>query len=41
MYSYAYGGYKEIEIRGVENVELAVPVNNTLMCHTAFLTADI
>ena len=29
-----------IEIRGVENGELAVPVNNTLVCHTAFLAAD-
>ena len=29
-----------IEIRGVENGELAVPVNNTLVCHTAFLVAD-
>ena len=26
-----------IEIRGVENGELAVPVNNTLVRHTAFL----
>ena len=29
-----------IEIRGVENGELAVPVNNTLVRHTAFLAAD-
>ena len=29
-----------IEIRGVENGELAVAVNNTLVCHTAFLAAD-
>ena len=29
-----------IEIQGVENGELAVPVNNTLMRHTAFLAAD-
>ena len=29
-----------IEIRGVENGELAVPVNNTLVCHTAFLATD-
>ena len=29
-----------IEIQGVENSELAVPVNNTLMCHMAFLAAD-
>ena len=28
-----------IEIRGVENNELAVPVNNTLVHHTAFLAA--
>ena len=25
-----------IEIREVENGELVVPVNNTLVCHTAF-----
>ena len=29
-----------IEIRGAENGELAVPVNNTLVSHTAFLAAD-
>ena len=29
-----------IEIRGVENGNLAVPVNNTLVCHMAFLAAD-
>ena len=29
-----------IEIQGVENGELAVPVNNTLASHTAFLAAD-
>ena len=29
-----------IEIQGVESGELAVPVNNTLVCHTAFLAAD-
>ena len=29
-----------IEIRGVENSELAVPVNNTLVHHTAFLATD-
>ena len=29
-----------MEIRGVENGGLAVLVNNTLVCHTAFLTAD-
>ena len=30
-----------IEIRGDENGELAVPVNNTLLHHTAFLVANI
>ena len=29
-----------IEIRGAENGELAVPVNNTLVSHTAFLAVD-
>ena len=29
-----------IEIRGVENGKLVAPVNNTLVCHTAFLAAD-
>ena len=29
-----------IEIRGFENRELVVPVNNTLVRHTAFLAAD-
>ena len=29
-----------IKIQGVENGELAVPVNNTLIHHTAFLAAD-
>ena len=29
-----------VEIRGVENSMLAVPVNNTLVCHMAFLAAD-
>ena len=29
-----------IEIRGVENGELAVPVNNTLVCHIGFLATD-
>ena len=33
-------GQVVIEIRGVENSELAVPVNNILVCHTAFLAAD-
>ena len=28
-----------IEIRGVENGKFAVPVNNTLVRHTAFLAA--
>ena len=29
-----------IEIREVENGELAVSVNNTVVCHTAFSAAD-
>ena len=29
-----------IEIREVENGELAFPVNNTLVCRTAFFAAD-
>ena len=29
-----------VEISGVENGVLAVPVYNTLVCHTAFLAAD-
>ena len=29
-----------IEIQGVENGELAVPVNNTLVRYMAFLAAD-
>ena len=29
-----------IEIRGVENGKLVVPINNTLVCHMAFLAAD-
>ena len=33
-------GLVVIEIRGAENSKLAVPVNNTLMSHTAFLAAD-
>ena len=33
-------GLVVIEIRGVENTELAVPVNNTLVHHTAFLVTD-
>ena len=28
-----------IEIRGVENGQLAVPVNNTFVCHMAFLVS--
>ena len=33
-------GLVVIEIRGAENGELAVPVNNTLVSHTTFLAAD-
>ena len=29
-----------IEIQGVENGDLAVPVNNTLVCRMSFLVAD-
>ena len=29
-----------MEIRGIENSDLVVPVNNTLVCHTSFLAAD-
>ena len=29
-----------IEIRRIENSKLAVLVNNTLVCHTAFLATD-
>ena len=29
-----------IEIWGVENGDLAVPVNNTLVCHMSFLAPD-
>ena len=29
-----------IKIQGVENDELAVPVNNTLECHMAILAAN-
>ena len=29
-----------IEIQGVENGELAIPENNTLVHHTGFLAAD-
>ena len=30
-----------IEIQGVEYSKLAVSVNNTIVCHTVFLAADI
>ena len=30
-----------IDIRGAENGELAIPVNNILVSHMAFLAADI
>ena len=30
-----------IEIQGVKNGDLAVPVNNILVCHTSFLAADM
>ena len=33
-------GQVVIEIRGVENGELTIPVNNTLIHHTAFLAND-
>ena len=33
-------GLVVIEIRGAENGDLAVPVNNTLVSHMAFLAAD-
>ena len=33
-------GSMVVEIWGVENGELAVPVNNTLVRHMAFLAAD-
>ena len=29
-----------IEIHRVENDDLAIPVNHTFVCHTAFLAAD-
>ena len=29
-----------IEIQGVDNSNLAISVNNTLVCHMAFLVAD-
>ena len=33
-------GIAVIKIRGVENGKLAVPVNNTIVPHTAFLAAN-
>ena len=33
-------GPEVIEIWGVENGDLAVPVNNTLVCHVSSLAAD-
>ena len=33
-------GPEVMEIQGVENGELAVPVNNTLVHHTAFLATN-
>ena len=33
-------GLVVIEIWGIENSKLPVPVNNTLVCYTAFLAAD-
>ena len=33
-------GPRVIEIQGAENGELVVPINNTLVSHTAFLAAD-
>ena len=29
-----------IDMQGVENGELWVPIDNTVVCHTAFLAAD-
>ena len=29
-----------IEVQEVANGKVAVPINNTLVCHTAFLAAD-
>ena len=50
MWGCIYGGHKiyqlieigpvVIEIQGVKNGELAIPVNSTLVCHTALLAAD-
>ena len=33
-------GLVGIEIQGVENDDLVVPVNYTFVCHTSFLTSD-
>ena len=33
-------GLVVIEIKVVENGKLAVPINNALVCHTAFLATD-
>ena len=30
-----------IEVSGIENRDLAVPVSNTLVCYMAFLATDI
>ena len=50
MYGCICGGHKicklieiiqvVIEIQGAENSQLGVPLNNTLVCRTAFLAAD-
>ena len=48
MYGCMYEGHKicefvrdsPIDIRGVESGELVVPVNNTVVRHMTFLTAD-
>ena len=29
-----------IEIQGIKNGDLAVPVNNTLVCHKSYLAID-
>ena len=34
-------GLVDLEIRGIENGELVVLVNNTLVCHMALLATDI
>ena len=33
-------GQVVIEIQGIENGDLVVPVNGTLVCRTSFLAAD-